>query len=143
VELRAARAIDASPERIFEFLARFERHLELIRDRVVLLSVEDAGSLVRLRGPLGAGRVVRTRLTYSESPRSIVGRVEAGRRTRGTVRWSIQRSGRASWVEVVARAETLGPLDRMLLRLGGRRWLAYSLKQALESLDTRLRQPAT
>jgi carbon monoxide dehydrogenase subunit G len=142
VELYAARSIDASPETIFGFLERFERHLELIEERVTALSVEATGSHVRLRGPVGVRRRVQTRLTHAESPRSIVGTVTAGRRTHGTVRWSIESSGSGSWVQVVARADTLGLVDRVLLRLGGRRWLARSLEQALDSLDTNVRRGA-
>src|SRR5947209_2372373 len=124
LDLRAARSIDASPEVVFGFLESFERHLELIDDRVVGLSVGETGSQVRLRGPLGVGRTVRTLLTCLKAPRSIVGRVEAGPRTHGTVRWSIEPSGLGSWVEVLARADRLGLLDQILVAVGGRRWLA-------------------
>ncbi|MGZ6670096.1 MAG: hypothetical protein ACXVH3_36160 [Solirubrobacteraceae bacterium] len=86
---------------------------------------------------------MRTSLAYTQSPEAIVGRVEAGRRSRGTVRWSIQRSDVGSWVQVVAHADALGPLDAVLLRLGGRRWLARSLELALDGLEEQMRrQPA-
>jgi hypothetical protein len=45
-------------------------------------------------------------------------------------------------VQVTARAETLGLLDRSLLRLGGRRWLAHLLRLAVDRLGERTRQPA-
>lgn len=141
MELYAARPIDAPPEAVFGFLERFERHLELIEGRVTAISVDASGSRVRLRGPLGVARTVQTRLTQSHSPRSIVGTVQAGRRTRGAVRWSIESSGLGSWVQVVASADTFGLLDRVLLRLGGRRWLVRSLAQALDNLDARVRGP--
>ena len=138
MELYAARAIAAPSESVFDYLQSFERVLELIDGRVESLGVSDGGSRVRLRGPSGVRRTVRTGLTYARSPESIVGQVEAGRLTRGTVRCSIQRSDTGSWVEVVGRAEALGLLDRVLLGLGGRRWLARSIELALEEIDRRL-----
>jgi hypothetical protein len=71
----------------------------------------------------------------------MVGSVEAGRRTRGTVRWSIQRSDVGSWVEITGHADALGAFDRLLWACGGRRWLARSLELALDALDERMRQP--
>lgn len=137
MELRAAGQIDASPEAIFRFLESFDHHLELIGDRVESLRTTAAGSRVRLRGPLGARRTLKTELTYAKAPESIVGRVEAGPRTRGTVRWLIQRSDPGSWVEVVASTTTLGLFDRLLLAAGGRRWLKRSLTLALRELQRR------
>jgi hypothetical protein len=140
VELRAAKSIAAPPERVYAFLESFDRHVELIHDRVEPLAVDSTGSTLRLCGPLGVRRTLSTTLTYSQSPTGIVGRVKAGQRTRGTVRWSIQHSDRGSWVEIVGRTEVLGVLDAMLLRLGGRRWLVRSLHHALEGLEERMRQ---
>jgi hypothetical protein len=143
VEVRAARSISAPGERIFGFLESLEHHFELIGRRAERLAAASTGAWVRLRGPFGVRRTVRTSLTYTQSPEAIVGRVEAGRRSRGTVRWSIQRSDVGSWVQVVAHADALGPLDAVLLRLGGRRWLARSLELALEGLEEQMRrQPA-
>lgn len=147
MELRAARAVTASPECIFEYLEELERHLELISDRALPESVTPTGSRLRLRGPLGIGRTVSTTLTHSQAPHSIVGRARVGGRTHGTVRWSIEPSGQGSWVQVVAGAETIGLVDRVLLTIGGRRWLERSLELALERLEDRMRagiaQPAS
>ena len=134
----AARPIAAPPEAVFDYLQSFQHHVELIHGRVKPLEINDGPSRVELRGAIGVRRTVRTGLTYARSPESIVGHLEAGRQTRGTVRCSIQRSDTGSWVEVVGRTEALGLLDRLLLGLGGRRWLARSIELALEELDTRL-----
>jgi hypothetical protein len=142
LEIRTARSIPAPRERIFDFLCFLEHHWELIADRVVPLGVANGErSRTRLRGPLGLRRTLRTQLTFARSPDSMVGSVEAGRRTRGTVRWSIQRLDVGSWVEVTGHADTLGPFDRLLWVCGGRRWLARSLELALEALEERMRQP--
>jgi uncharacterized protein YndB with AHSA1/START domain len=138
VEVRAARSIASPPERVFNLLETFDHHLDLVSERVERLERYQEGPRVRLRGPLGVSRTVRTRLTYARRPESIVGRIDAGGRTRGTVRWSIQRSGAGSWVQVEGRAEALGWMDRLLAILGGRRWLNRSIELALERLDERV-----
>jgi len=140
MEVRAARSISAPAEPIFVFLERLEHQFELIGGRAECLAAAGAGVRVRHRGPLGIRRTVRASLTYARSPESIVGRAEAGRGSRVTVRWSIQRSDVGSWVQVIAHADALGPVDAMLVRLGGRRWLARSLELALEGLEERMRR---
>lgn len=140
MDVSAARSISAPAERIFAFLERLEHQFELIGSRAERLPAEGAGLRVRLRGPLGIRRTVRASLTYARSPESIVGRAEARRGSRATVRWSIQRSDVGSWVQVIAHTDALGPVDAMLMRLGGRRWLARSLELALETLEERMRR---
>jgi hypothetical protein len=140
VEVSAAGSISASAERIFVFVQTLEHQFELIGGRAERLAAASTSARVRLRGPLGVCRTVSASLTYARSPESIVGRVEAGRSSRGTVRWSVQRSGVGSWVQVIAHADALGPVDAMLLWLGGRRWLARSLELALERLEEQMRR---
>ncbi len=140
MELYASRSIPASREHVYGILEKLERHFELIGDRAERLSREGSGFRLRLRGPLGMRRTVRTSLTFHEPPELIVGRVEAGSQTRGSVRWTLQAGHPGTWVEIVARAESLGALDRMLLRLGGRRWLAQVLEAALAGLDAQTRE---
>ena len=143
MEFSAARSISAPAERIFVYLERLEHQFELIGSRAERLATAGASMRVRLRGPVGIRRTVRASLTYARSPESIVGRAEAGRSSRATVRWSIQRSDVGSWVQVIAHADALGPVDAMLVRLGGRRWLARSLELALETLEERMRPHPT
>jgi hypothetical protein len=132
------RSISAAPEEVFGFLRTLDNHIALMPDAPQSGTVGRDGARIRLHGPLVIRRTVRAQLGYTHSPDSIVGRVETGRSTRGTVRWSIQRSDRGSWVEVVAAAEHLGGLDRLLPFVGGRRWLGRSLRLALERLEERL-----
>ena len=139
MDVRAARSIAAPPERVFAFLEDLEHHVELIGDRSEPRGAASTGMRVRLCGPLGLHRTVTTSLVYAHSPESIVGHAEAGRRSRGTVRWSIQHSDGGSWVEVAAHADALDPLAALLLPLGGRRWLGRSLELALERLQERTR----
>jgi hypothetical protein len=138
VEVRAAQCISAEPEDVYAFLRTLGNHVELMRGAAEPGSVHDDGAVLRLQGPLGIRRHVQTRLTYTSDPDSIVGTAQAGAATRGIVTWTISPADGGSRVEVAARAETLGRLDRLLLLAGGRRWLARSLRVALERLERSL-----
>jgi uncharacterized protein YndB with AHSA1/START domain len=139
MEIRAARAIAAPPARIFEELQDCARHVELVGPRVEPLAPAGARARLRLRGPGGLRRTMTASLTYTHPPDALVARLEAGRNSRATLRWSIQRSDIGSWVQVVAHTEALGALDAALLRLGGRRWLTRLLESALVKLEEHLR----
>jgi uncharacterized protein YndB with AHSA1/START domain len=135
MEVRAARAIAAPSERIFDVLEDSERHVELFARRVERLAAAGSGVRLRVRAPGGLRRTVTVSLTYTDPREMIVARVEAGPTSRGTIRWSIQRSDVGSWVQVVAHADALGVLDAALLRLGGRRWVALLFTSALAELE--------
>jgi uncharacterized protein YndB with AHSA1/START domain len=139
METRAARAIAAPPERIFDVLQDCARHVELVGPRVERLAPAGAHERLRLRGPGGLRRTVTASLTYTHRPDALVARLEAGRNSRATLRWSIQRSDIGSWVQVVAHSDALGAVDAALLRLGGRRWLTRLLESALAKLEEQLR----
>lgn len=140
MEVTATRAIAASPERVFAFLERFDRHWELLGSRLEPLRAYDGRrSQARLHGPLGIRRTLWIELAELSPPRELCGRVEAGRgRTVGTVRWVVDPADGGTRVELTARTDVAGPLDRLLLLAGGRRWLRQSLELVLARLDARL-----
>lgn len=138
MEVRAARSIPGAPERIFRFLESLDHHLDLIDERVDRVASDPAGARVRLRGPLGVRRTIGITLIYADSPDTVVTSVQSEGGTRGAIRWSIQHSDGGSWVQVVGHAGSLAPLDRLLVRLGARRWLTRSLELVLERLDQRM-----
>ncbi len=140
MELSAAATISAPPERVFEYLGSLDRHWALIGPRAVPLRAAPGGGgyVLRLRGPLGIRRTVRTRIVSLREPALLVGRVEAGRRTRGTLSWSVSRCSGGSRVVLAARTDALGMADRLLLLGGGRWWLARTLRIALRSLEARM-----
>lgn len=175
MEVRATRAIAAPPQPVFAFLEEFDRHWELLGDRLEPLRGYDGRrSHARLRGPLGIRRTLWIELATLDPPRELTGRVEVGHgRTVGTVRWVLRpeapivasdparaetsRAARipgarsavavaprsvaaTTVVELTARTELAGPLDRLLLLCGGRRWLRRSLVLVLARLDERLGQ---
>jgi hypothetical protein len=140
VELSAAATISASPERVFAYLRRLDRHWALTGPRAVPLRAQDDGDgyVLRLRGPVGIRRTVRTRIVSLREPALLVGRVEAGRRTRATLSWSITSCPGGSRVVLAARTDSLGLADRLLLLGGGRWWLGHTLRGALGRLQARL-----
>jgi hypothetical protein len=123
---------------VFAFLRALENHVDLIRGTVEPGTLTRDGAQIRLHGPFGLRRTVRTQMSQLHSPDSIVGGVEAGSATRGTVSWSIEPSDSGSRVEVAACSERLGMLDRVLLGAGGERWLCRSLRVALARLERRM-----
>ena len=160
MEVRATRTIAAPPERIFAYLEEVDRHWELLGSRLEPLRAYDGRrSHARLHGPLGIRRTLWIELSSLDAPHELIGRVEAGRgRTVGTVRWVVRptavapaatparpgpsarpvAAASASTVELTARTEVAGALDRLLLLLGGARWLRGSLELVLARLDDRL-----
>lgn len=140
MELCASATVPAPPERVFDFLRSLDRHWGLIGGRAVPLQVENGGDgyVLRLRGPLGIRRTVRTRILTEQEPGLLVGRAEAGRRSRAFLSWSIKPSRDASRVVLVLRTESVAVGDRLLLLAGGRRWLASTLRVAVRTLASRL-----
>ncbi len=141
MEVTATRPIATTPEEIFAFLANPDRHWQLLGRRLEPLRAYDGSrSQVRLHGPLGIRRTLWIRLSDERPPHELVGRVEAGGgATIGTVRWAVRPAGAgASIVELTARTDFAGWLDRLLLTAGGARWLRQSLERALVALDARL-----
>lgn len=142
MEVRATRTIAAPPGRIFAYLEEVDRHWELLGSRLEPLRAYDGRrSQARLHGPLGIRRTLWIELSSLAPPHELTGRVEAGRgRTVGTVRWVVRPADAAgaSTVELTARTDVAGALDRLLLLLGGARWLRGSLELVLARLDDRL-----
>lgn len=160
MEVRATRTIAAPPERIFAFLEAPDRHWELLGRRLEpLRSYDGRQSQARLRGPLGIRRTLWIELATIRPPAELTGRVAAGGgRTVGTVLWVIrpagagpaaggqpspsgESAGRSCSVELTARTDVAGPLDRMLLLCGGALWLRQSLELVLAQLELALHRP--
>lgn len=151
VEVRATRTIPATPEAIFAFLEEPDRHWQLLGRRLEPLRAYDGErSQVRLRGPLGVRRTLWIRMAVSRPPRELTGHVEAGSgATIGTVRWEIRATdatdatgatgATTSVVELTARTDVAGALDRLLFACGGAHWMRRSLEVTLATLAERMR----
>ncbi len=138
-EIRATANICAAAPSLFAFLSDLENHWQLNDRFVEVVSLEGpvgarTGGIVDLRGPLGLRRSVKTRVLPSLEPRRMLGSAAIGKRTHARVSWTIEPCGLASRVELAARVESARPLDRLLLALGGRRWLRRRFVSTLERL---------
>jgi hypothetical protein len=135
----ASRLIAVPPVAVFRYLEDLANHTSLAPRSAQVLSFERRpGSLdravVRLDGPLGIRRTASTELVRGQAPSLIAGRARIGARTEACVTWRIASAPQGSLVVLHATVEAAGPLDAILLRLGGRGWIARRFAAALESL---------
>ena len=79
---------------------------------------------MRITGPFGLSRVARTRVLEAIEPHELRGSAELGPRTRGAVRWTIERAGGGSRVTLTAE----------VVAAGGRPWLRRIFAEAVQRL---------
>ena len=143
-DVEAAALISAPCEVVFDFLADLENHWRVTDRFVEVVSLNHPGGgnpnggLVRVRGPLGLRRTVTTRVVASRPPRLLIGTAEIPGRTRARVSWSLAGHLESTRVRLAATVERAGAADRLLLALGGRRWLRRRFERTLENLAAAL-----
>jgi hypothetical protein len=139
-DVEAAALVSAPPETVFGFLADLENHWRVADRFVEVLELNrpsDApadGGTVRVRGPLGLRRTVVTRVVAAREPRLLIGTAEVRGGTRARVSWSLAGHLESTRVRLAVAVERATPLDRLMLRLGGRRWLERRFERTLENL---------
>ncbi len=139
----ASRQIAAPAEAVFRFLTDLENHVRLAPGSVEVVSLDRppglaARALVRLRGPFAIQRTASTELLRTPVSDSIVGRARIGDSTRASVAWRVRTHAAGTAVTLCATIDASGPLDWLLLRLGGRRWIARRFAAALDHLSDQL-----
>jgi Polyketide cyclase / dehydrase and lipid transport len=144
-EIRTSGVIAAGPGAVFEFLADLRNHWRLTSRwvRVLDLTGPDhgpTGGWVELRGPMGLRRRLRTTVIERKRQRHITGVAVLQPRTRARVVWRLEANGSAqTTVRLEAMILSCGPLDRLLLAVGARRWLRRrfdgTLRQLAEHLE--------
>lgn len=136
----AALALNAPARAIYDFLIRLPNHALIGGHGLRLRSVAADGraALISLRGPLGIRRTACTRVTSLRPPHGFGGTAVVGRRTAACVHWTIEATGTGSVVTLTATIVRAGPLDRLLLALGGRWWVARSFARAITLLGAAL-----
>ena len=141
----AERVVAATPEALFDFLVDLENHW-LLADRFVVVGTLERphpgapaqGGTVRMRGPLGLARTARTRVVSSHAPRFIEGTAAVGPNTEALVRWTLTPDTAGTRVRLEAAVVRAGPLESLVLRVGGRTWLERRFAAILETLGRRL-----
>jgi uncharacterized protein YndB with AHSA1/START domain len=145
-EIEAVSLVPASPEQVFDFLSDLSNHWRLLDTHVDVLELDGTPpdrAVVRLRGPLGVRRRVRTQVTAARSPRLIIGVAELGDGTRAIVSWTLAARLGETRVRLAAEVEHASRPDRLLLTLGGRVWLERRFAFGLERLAERFANPPT
>jgi hypothetical protein len=130
---------------VFDFLSDLGNHWRLASRFVEVVELDrsnpdgpcDSG-IVRLRGPLGLRRTATTKVTAARPPRLMIGTAEVAGGTRARVSWTLARRLGETRVRLSAEVDCPSSLDRLLLALGGRRWLEHRFRETLASLATEL-----
>jgi uncharacterized protein YndB with AHSA1/START domain len=146
MKVHAEREVAVPPEDVFAFLADLENHWELTAHWVEVRALDRngggpaRGGRVRLHGPLGLRRTARTRLLELDAPARVAGTAEVGARTRALVAWDLEprNGGGHTLVRVGTEIERLGPVDRVLWALVGRRVMTRGFPAVLARLDSAL-----
>jgi hypothetical protein len=142
--IEASTEVHASAAMVFEYLSGLDNHWRLADRWIEVLSLDrppvadpddppDRGR-VRMRGPLGLSRTAATRVLAADPPSSIAGSAAIGRGTIATVSWTLDDLGEVTRVRLAAELESASALDRVLLSLGGRRWLRRRFSAVLGRL---------
>jgi Polyketide cyclase / dehydrase and lipid transport len=134
----------------FAFLATPSDHRRLQVPGIRVLSLDgggDGGALsggaVALEGPLGIRRIARTLVTLRQSPCRIAGSARLDSGTEAHVSWTLRPADGALEVELTAVLGPVATADRLMLALGGRRWVQGRFAQTLRRLAAELeRAPA-
>jgi uncharacterized protein YndB with AHSA1/START domain len=145
-EIAAEREIGQPPEDVFAFLTDLENHW-LIADRFVdVVELEGPpgarhGGRVRIRGPLGIRRTATTRVLTALPTTAMQGGAWIGALTHARVKWRLEPGGAGTRVALHATVQDASALDRLLLALGGRRWMQRRFESTLERLAERGTRP--
>lgn len=134
-------ALTAAPAHaVYAFLIRLPNHALITGRRLRLehIASDGRGARIAMRGPLGIRRTARTSVTDLVPSQCFGGTAAVGRRTIAYVHWGIDHAETGSLVTLTATILRAGALDRVLLALGGRRWLARSFERAVELLGAAL-----
>jgi polyketide cyclase/dehydrase/lipid transport protein len=137
IEARAA--VCAPREIVFEFLCDLRNHWAVAGRwiEVVALAGDGDGGRVRIRGPLGLRRTAVTSVDRVEAPGRLEGSARLGR-TEAWVAWTLHpRSTGGCEVTLTAAVVRAGPMDRLVLALGGARWMRRLFAATLTHLAAR------
>jgi hypothetical protein len=129
-----ARAVVAvARDELYARLADLPSHWRIAGRWVEPIELDEDGGLVRLRGPFGVVRVVRTSLDERAPPRRLAGTAVVGG-TEARIAWTLDEEDGSTLVTLRADLVRITPWDRMILVAFGRRWLAGRFRATLSRL---------
>ena len=139
--IEAAALVPAPQQDVFAFLSDLGNHWRLASRFVEVVELESTSGgdapdrgVVRLRGPLGLRRTARTRVTAARPPRLMIGTADVADGTRARVSWTLAPRLGQTRVRLSAEVDDARPLDRLLLALGGARWMRTRFAATLKRL---------
>lgn len=146
----ASTVIDAPASAVFAFLAEAPNHQLLSGARIRLLELSQnadrtmQGTML-VRGPLLLRRRAATRMTSIRQPLLLAGWAQVGASTSAMISWELepQLADRTN-VTLVADVLSIAVWDRVMLCLGGRRWMRAAFAETVGLLASAIapdRQP--
>lgn len=137
--ITATRQLDTPAASVFGFLSELENHWRLSSRFQVLDLDRDpqgaaTGGTIRVRGPMGLRRTVRTRVEEVDPPTGMRGSAVA-EGMRAEVSWQIESAADACVVTLSVSVVRSSWRDRTLFALGGTGWLRRQFEGILEELE--------
>jgi hypothetical protein len=129
----ARRRVPRPREELYALLADLRSHWQLAGRWVEPLELRADGGVVRVRGPLGLHRTITTTLSDLHAPERVAGEASIGG-TSAAIQWLLEPDGEGTLVTLRADVQRASPVDRALLALGGRRWMAGRFASTLKRL---------
>ncbi|MFL5846729.1 MAG: SRPBCC family protein [Solirubrobacteraceae bacterium] len=131
--IAARRHVPRPREELYAQLADVRGHWKLAGRWVDPVELREDGGVVRVRGPFGLHRTIRTTLTTLRAPECVAGEAAIGA-TRAEIQWLLEEDGSGTLVTLRADVLRAGPLDRAMLALGGAWWMRTRFAATLERL---------
>jgi hypothetical protein len=129
----ARRLVPRPADELYALLADLRGHWDLAGRWVHALELRADGGTVRVRGPVGLRRTVSTELVALDAPQRVAGLAHSGA-TRAAISWDLAPSDGGTLVTLRADLLQTGPLDGLLLTLGGRAWMKRRFAATLQRL---------
>ena len=132
--ITASAVVPASPEAVFRFLSKLENHWHLADRWIDVVELNDGSGRVRMHGPLGMRRTARTIVVDAEPNHVMHGTAELSGGTLARIGWELHEDAGGTAVRLSAEIERAALPDRLLLALGGRRWMQGRFDRILQTL---------
>lgn len=131
--MAARRHVPRPPSELFARLADLRGHWELAGRWVAPIELNHDGGVVRVQGPLGLHRTITTTLTDARPDVCVAGEARSGG-TLAEIQWLLEPEGDGTLITLRADVVRAAPVDRLLLAIGGRRWMEGRFAATLKRL---------
>ena len=134
MRIEATGVVPAAPEAVFRFLSSLGNHWALADRWIEVVELDDGSGRVRMHGPLGLRRTARTIVVDAEPDHVMHGTAELSGGTLARIGWELHEDAGGTAVRLSAEIERAALPDRLLLALGGRRWMQGRFDRILQTL---------